>query len=1045
MKNKIRLKNLFATVALAGLLTIAVPYSSRAVPYASGVSESGGTVSFYLNESADKVEVVFSGPSSTTSLVTLGPGVYSFPRGGAASYEIQVTKSTAPLWTQISSDANTLLQYYAPVSLSVNRNPASTNFGRIYVLETIGGSTGTRGTVTQGIFAINPDITDAFGQGNNGLRGGLDGAYDLFNEALSASSSRYDPFQIEVGADDYVYISDAQDPRAGVFRVSADLSTGEIVLQGQGNTTAPTIHTVLYGIDVKGSLSGGDLKLWCTDGQWQSTTAANSILRWDIGAGPLPYNTAPTVVAQPGPATSERDSDLDVAPDGNIFMTVSADGGSGETGVPAVRAYSSTGTLLWSSVIGGTDVFTNAYSLEVSPDNTKLAIIRRDRQTWIVGLTNGPSGRLPDISATNLLATFTVGTLGSGRTVNWDAAGNLYVANRSTEQVRIFSPGGTTTAITRSAGTFEITVPANTVSITNAVTSISENNGTPLVFMVSRTGNTASPLFVSFLFTGTASNGVDHTAFPASFTFPGGVTMTNINITVSNDSLAELSESLVVVVNGGTNYAAGTPASATVTILDDDMPELSMSLAQAESRLLEGFAGSKVGFQLTRKGLLSASLVANLDYSSGVAAQGVDFSGPSVISISPNTVSTNFYITPINDQTYEGDESAVATVTAGTGYSVGSSNSATATVIDDEVPAGAILFADDFETDSSANWITNSADGWFDSAVDFAFDYSQLYVPPAPGGSSTLGLRFRLNETSGNLNAVSASPLTLNLPENYRLKFNMWINYNGPMFDGGSGSTMHLTAGVGTTPDHANLATSGASDGIWFAASGDGGSTLAVGDCSAYAATSLFNDDSGVYAAGTGAADSGIRKTTHPYYALWGNIPAPAAQLANYPSQTGTSGTGNLGVSWHSVVISKITNDVTWVIDGILVATIPADSVSLSTNVFVGFQDVFPGVSGNPAMSFVLVDNLRVETYAAAPLSPIDITEIKVVGNNVEIYFTADASDESSSFVLQSSSSAHTGYTDVNPAATITEPTPGNFKAVQALAGSAQFYRIHRP
>jgi hypothetical protein len=78
----------------------------------------------------------------------------------------------------------------------------------------------------------------------------------------------------------------------------------------------------------------------------------------------------------------------------------------------------------------------------------------------------------------------------------------------------------------------------------------------------------------------------------------------------------------------------------------------------------------------------------------------------------------------------------------------------------------------------------------------------------------------------------------------------MWINYNGPMFDGGSGSTMHLTAGVGTLPDHANLATSAVSDGIWFGASGDGGSTLAVGDVDAYAATTLFNDDAGVYAAG---------------------------------------------------------------------------------------------------------------------------------------------------------------------------------------------------
>jgi hypothetical protein len=243
------------TLALMAVLALAIPFHSRAVPYASTVSESGGTVSFRLNESAD-VKVVFAGPASTLDLGTgLPAGAYSFPRGGATSYQIQVTKSAPPLWTQISQDTNSLLQFFAPLCISVNRNPASTNFGRIYVLED-GGQVGGGRLTTEGIFVLNPDITDAFAQGNGGLQAGLS---PLNIWAGTGTSDRYDPFQIEVGDDDYVYISDANDPRGALLRADPTVTIGEQVLEGIGNTAAPGIHTVLYSVHATGSLAAGTL------------------------------------------------------------------------------------------------------------------------------------------------------------------------------------------------------------------------------------------------------------------------------------------------------------------------------------------------------------------------------------------------------------------------------------------------------------------------------------------------------------------------------------------------------------------------------------------------------------------------------------------------------------------------------------------------------------------------------------------------------------------------------------------------------------------
>ncbi|MEO7676654.1 MAG: hypothetical protein ABIV39_07835, partial [Verrucomicrobiota bacterium] len=67
--------------------TLIFPNATRAVPYASRLSESGGNVAFSLNETADNVKVVFANPASTMDLGALARGIYTFPRGTSTSYQ----------------------------------------------------------------------------------------------------------------------------------------------------------------------------------------------------------------------------------------------------------------------------------------------------------------------------------------------------------------------------------------------------------------------------------------------------------------------------------------------------------------------------------------------------------------------------------------------------------------------------------------------------------------------------------------------------------------------------------------------------------------------------------------------------------------------------------------------------------------------------------------------------------------------------------------------------------------------------------------------
>jgi hypothetical protein len=444
--------------------------------------------------------------------------------------------------------------------------------------------------------------------------------------------------------------------------------------------------------------------------------------------------------------------------------------------------------------------------------------------------------------------------------------------------------------------------------------------------------------------------------------------------------------------------------------------------------------------------LLTAAVEVNLAYS-GAASRGADFNLPATVTFSASAATTNLALSPINDQVYEGDELAMVSVASGSGYTAGTPGAGYVLLIDDEYPAGAILFSDDFTADTSVSWRVNVADP-SDGFAEFAWDYGTLAgIPPAPATTdgSTRGLRFRCGNVVPQISAVSVSPLTGNFSGDYRLKFDLWINYNGPMPDGGAGSTQHFDAGVGTAGDAVVWFNNPAADGVWFKCSGDGADGNTFGDYSAFIGPNNQNDDTGFYSAGVGAANSGLRNSTHPFYSSrWGGQTAPAAQLALYPGQTGTVDPGNAGMAWHSAVITKLGNTVIWQMDGVTIATVTNDPVTLSTNILVGLQDRFGGsVSSVPEMSFGLVDNLKVERYSATPPAPISIRDIRLVGPNVEIDFTGPATEPATAFRLQSSLVVTSGYADDN-VATITALGAGSFRATTGLNPGNRFYRIRR-
>ena len=282
---------------------------------------------------------------------------------------------------------------------------------------------------------------------------------------------------------------------------------------------------------------------------------------------------------------------------------------------------------------------------------------------------------------------------------------------------------------------------------------------------------------------------------------------------------------------------------------------------------------------------------------------------------------------------------------------------------------GAVLYAENFEADPTASWTVNSSPT--DAAANFFFDYSTVGISSAPSALGTRGLKLQANQSSGLFGGMSTSPNGQNFGGSYTVRLDWWANFNGPFPAGGSGSTQLSTFGVGTSGTTAQWP-AGSQDSIWFGATSDGNSATDWRAYSPTAPTRYSDTAAGIYAAG---AFAGSSNAADPYYAGFGSNDAPAAQLALFPQQTGTTLVGSAGMAWHVVEIAVGLLDVTWTVDGLLIATVPLidDTVNTGNNIFFGHSDTNATSSSDPndgALLFTLIDNISVTDDAVAVPEP---------------------------------------------------------------------------
>jgi len=232
---------------------------------------------------------------------------------------------------------------------------------------------------------------------------------------------------------------------------------------------------------------------------------------------------------------------------------------------------------------------------------------------------------------------------------------------------------------------FNITInPARTASIAVSPSSANEDSGTAFVYTVTLSQTNPSATTVNLTRSGTATSGTDYTGAVSSIVVPANATSASFSITPVADTTVEPDETLIFQVASGTDYSIGNPSSATATIVNDDFPVASISVAPA-SVAEDGSANLIYTVTLSQAPTSAVSIGFSIG---GTATSGTDYAAvSSPLVIAAGQTSGTITVDPTLDATVEPDETVVISLNAGSGYIVGSPSSATGTILNDDQPA----------------------------------------------------------------------------------------------------------------------------------------------------------------------------------------------------------------------------------------------------------------------------------------------------------------------------------------------------------------------
>lgn len=223
------------------------------------------------------------------------------------------------------------------------------------------------------------------------------------------------------------------------------------------------------------------------------------------------------------------------------------------------------------------------------------------------------------------------------------------------------------------------------VSVTATDPTATEAGRTTGAFTVTRSFDTANPLTVNYVLSGTATPGTDYAALAGSVDMAATQVSAVIVVSPIDDAILEfVDETVVLTLTADPAYIIAAPAEATVAIVSDE-PRPIVTLSVREPTATESPLSS-AEFMVTRVDDITASFTVNY-FVVGNAIQGTDYEiiGTSAV-IPAGQASAVIEIVPIDDSATEADETVQMILLSDVTYEAVSPISIVTILSDDGMP-----------------------------------------------------------------------------------------------------------------------------------------------------------------------------------------------------------------------------------------------------------------------------------------------------------------------------------------------------------------------
>ncbi len=233
-----------------------------------------------------------------------------------------------------------------------------------------------------------------------------------------------------------------------------------------------------------------------------------------------------------------------------------------------------------------------------------------------------------------------------------------------------------------------------TVSFSTSNFTVEENAGPAMITVSLNAASGMTPTINYATSNGTATAGTDYTPVLGTLTFSPGQTTRSFVVPVVNETVNEASETVLLYLSNPTNALLGAQSRATLTILDDNPPQASLST----NRFQVSESAGTVAIPVRLANPFMQTVYVDYATSDGTAKAGTDYVGASgTLVFAPGVTNRSFLVTLLHDVPTGTSETLSIGLTGMVNATPGAFLSATLTILDD----GPVQFG-------SASWQTNT-------------------------------------------------------------------------------------------------------------------------------------------------------------------------------------------------------------------------------------------------------------------------------------------------------------------------------------------------